>query len=117
MPDLGVATIIRSKVATDQFWGVFPQEFLKLAPTNNFSVMAGMLPTLMGAEYTFSFENMNVLRGVVPDRDTHLPVPTVFGRPELSFVQASRVANGAAFGSKGNDLTQDPALKEVGVLF
>jgi hypothetical protein len=38
---------------------------LKLAPAKNTSILVGALPTLMGAEYTFDFENMNVERGLL----------------------------------------------------
>jgi hypothetical protein len=56
---------IRTRNAINAFYGPFPQGFLKLAPTSNFSILAGKLPTLMGAEYTFSFENMNIQRGLL----------------------------------------------------
>ncbi|MGH7114772.1 MAG: outer membrane beta-barrel protein [Stellaceae bacterium] len=46
-------------------WGWFPQGFVKIAPTDNFSIEAGKLPTLIGAEYTFSFENINIERGLL----------------------------------------------------
>jgi hypothetical protein len=46
-------------------WGWFPQGFAKIAPTDTFSLEAGKLPTLIGAEYTFSFENINVERGLL----------------------------------------------------
>lgn len=46
-------------------WGWFPQGFVKIAPTGNFSIEAGKLPTLIGAEYTFSFENINIERGLL----------------------------------------------------
>jgi hypothetical protein len=46
-------------------YGWFPQGFLKIAPTGNFSIEVGKLPTLMGAEYTFSFENINIERGLL----------------------------------------------------
>lgn len=51
--------------ATNLFFGVMPQAFLKIAPSANFSIMAGKLPTLIGAEYTWSFENMNIERGLL----------------------------------------------------
>ncbi len=47
------------------FYGPLPVGFLKLAPTKNFSILIGELPTLMGAEYTFTFENMNIERGLL----------------------------------------------------
>lgn len=50
---------------TNLLYGVIPQAFLKIAPTANFSIMAGKLPTLIGAEYTWSFENMNIERGLL----------------------------------------------------
>lgn len=45
-------------------YGPFPQGYLKLVK-GNFSVEAGALPTLIGAEYTFDFENMNIDRGLL----------------------------------------------------
>jgi hypothetical protein len=38
---------------------------LKLVPEKNTSIQFGLLPTLMGAEYTFSFQNMNIERGLL----------------------------------------------------
>ena len=64
LPDLGLP-YIPSGLATNAFYGVFPQGYLKLAPTKNFSIQAGKLPTLIGAEYTFSFENTNIQRGLL----------------------------------------------------
>jgi len=64
IPDLG-APYLRAGNATSQLWGGLPQWFVKYAPSDTFSVMAGNLPTLIGAEYTFSFENVNVERGLL----------------------------------------------------
>lgn len=46
-------------------WGPVPVAFVKLAPGKNTNIQVGMLPTLMGAEYTFSFQNMNIERGLL----------------------------------------------------
>jgi len=64
LPDIGTP-YIRAGKATDGFYEPFSQGYLKLAPSDNFSIMAGKLPTLIGAEYTFSFENMNIERGLL----------------------------------------------------
>jgi len=64
LPALG-SPYIRSGKATGNFYGAFPQWFVKLAPNDSISVMAGNLPTLIGAEYTFTFENVNVERGLL----------------------------------------------------
>ncbi len=45
-------------------YGAFPQGYLKLVK-GNFNVEIGALPTLIGAEYTFTFENMNIERGIL----------------------------------------------------
>jgi len=45
-------------------YGPFPQGYLKLVK-GDFNVEVGALPTLIGAEYTFTFENMNIERGLL----------------------------------------------------
>ncbi len=42
-----------------------PEAYVKLVPTDTFSVEAGLLPSLIGAESTFTFENMNIERGLL----------------------------------------------------
>jgi hypothetical protein len=51
--------------ANGNLWGWFPEGFAKIAPTDNFSIEGGKLPTLIGAEYTFSLENINIERGLL----------------------------------------------------
>ena len=63
-PILGSPYINLAK-AVNRLYGVVPEGYLKIAPTGNFSIMAGNLPTLFGAEYTFTFENMNIERGLL----------------------------------------------------
>lgn len=64
IPDLGFG-YIRSDYASGDFYGNLPIGFIKLAPTGPFSLEVGKLPTLFGAEYTWSFENLNVERGLL----------------------------------------------------
>lgn len=42
-----------------------PQAFLKYAPTDSFSILAGRLPTLIGPESPFTFQNVNIQRGLL----------------------------------------------------
>ena len=63
LPDLGVP-FIRTGDTLNQFYGPLPVGYLKLVK-GNFNVEIGELPTLIGAEYTFSFENMNIERGLL----------------------------------------------------
>lgn len=51
--------------AMSDFYGPLPVGYLKLAPKENLSILIGKLPTLMGAEYTFTFENTNIERGLL----------------------------------------------------
>ena len=64
LPALGTGYLSASKTVSG-FYGLVPQAFVKYAPNDHFSVMAGKLPTLIGAEYTFTFENMNIERGLL----------------------------------------------------
>ncbi|MGT2456198.1 outer membrane beta-barrel protein [Cupriavidus basilensis] len=64
IPVLG-APYIRAADATPTFFSPVAQGYLKIAPAENFSVMVGKLPTLIGAESTFSFQNMNIERGLL----------------------------------------------------
>jgi hypothetical protein len=63
-PALGAPFIPTDKTISD-FFGPVPVAFLKLVPSKNTSIMIGALPTMMGSEYTFTFENMNILRGLL----------------------------------------------------
>ena len=66
IPALGTAYVPNDvSHAINNYYGAVPQVFLKLQPTSNFSIQAGKLPTLVGAEYTFTFENFNIERGLL----------------------------------------------------
>ena len=64
VPILGVP-YMKASDATSQLFGAAPQAYLKIAPTEEFSVQVGKLPTLIGAESTFTFQNMNIQRGLL----------------------------------------------------
>jgi hypothetical protein len=61
---LGTPYLATDKTISDLF-GPLPVAFVKLQAGKNTSFMIGSLPTLIGAEYTFSFENMNIERGLL----------------------------------------------------
>jgi hypothetical protein len=64
IPALGTPFLTTDKTITD-LYGPVPVAFLKLQPGKNTSILIGELPTLIGAEYTFTFENMNIARGLL----------------------------------------------------
>jgi len=61
---LGAPFLQTDKMISELF-GPVPIAHLKLAPAKNTSIAIGALPTLMGAEYNFSFENLNIARGLL----------------------------------------------------
>lgn len=63
LPALGTPFLSTADTVKN-FYGPFPQGYLKLVK-GNFNVEIGALPTLIGAEYTFTFENMNIDRGIL----------------------------------------------------
>jgi hypothetical protein len=64
IPALGTAYVNTGRLVP-RLYGYLPEGYLKLAPSDTFSVQAGKLPTLIGAEYAFTFENMNIERGLL----------------------------------------------------
>jgi hypothetical protein len=64
LPALGTP-YISVKRGTGDFFDPVPVVYGKIAPTDEFSLMVGKLPTLIGAEYTFTFQNMNIERGLL----------------------------------------------------
>lgn len=64
LPALGTPLLSTGNTVSE-YYGALPQAFMKVVPSRNFSIEAGKLPTLIGAEYTFSFENMNIERGLL----------------------------------------------------
>jgi len=63
-PTVGSA-YTRAGRTTGATFGGLPVWFLKWAPNDSFSVQAGDLPTLIGAEYGFTFQNVNIQRGLI----------------------------------------------------
>ena len=64
LPSLATPFLATDKTLTN-FYGPVPQAFVKLQAGKNTSFEIGALPTLIGAEYTYSFENMNIERGIL----------------------------------------------------
>ena len=63
-PSLGVSSISTADTLTN-FYGPLPMAYLKIVPSSQFSFQAGKLPTMIGAEDTFSFQNINIERGLL----------------------------------------------------
>jgi hypothetical protein len=64
LPSLGTP-FVRTEQMTSNTYGYVPQGFLKYQINSDWSVQGGALPTLIGAEYTYTFENTNIERGLL----------------------------------------------------
>jgi len=69
LPALATPFLANDKTMSN-FYGPVPVGFLKLQVAKNTSILVGALPTLIGAEYTFTFENMNIERGLLWNQET-----------------------------------------------
>ena len=92
IPALGTPYFNTPK-ATGDFFSALPVANLKLAPTDAFSIQGGKLPTLIGAEYTFTFQNMNIERGLLWNQE-----PAVSRGAQLNYT-----ADPLAFSFSWND--------------
>ncbi len=63
-PTLGTP-YLRSSKNIDAYFGALPIAYGKVVISPEFSIQAGAMPTLIGSEYAFTFQNMNIERGLV----------------------------------------------------
>jgi hypothetical protein len=64
MPTLSVP-FVNAQNTVNNFYGPVPVAFLKLQAGATTQFVIGSLPTLMGAESTFTYQNFNIERGIV----------------------------------------------------
>ncbi len=64
LPTLGTS-YVRASRANNLTFGPVPVAYVKLAPSADVTVQVGALPALIGAEYIFTFQNMNIERGLL----------------------------------------------------
>jgi hypothetical protein len=64
LPSLGTA-FYSNAVANSDLFGPVPTVYAKLVLAKNTNILIGILPTLMGGESTFDFQDMNIERGLL----------------------------------------------------
>lgn len=64
LPALGAPYLHVGK-AINENYGAVPVAYAKFVLSPEITVQAGALPTLIGAEYTFTFQNLNIERGLL----------------------------------------------------
>lgn len=103
LPSLG-SSYLRATKATDQLYGPVPVAYAKVIISPELSVSGGLLPTMIGAESTFTFQNMNVERGLLWNQE-----PAISRGVQLNFahgpVSAAVSLNDGYFSGKLNWLS------------
>jgi hypothetical protein len=92
LPTLSAA-YVRANSLNSLLFGPLPQAFVKWVPSDSFSIQAGRLPTLLGAETTFTFENDNIERGLLWNQENIVN----------QGIQANYTAGPVAFSLSWND--------------
>jgi hypothetical protein len=64
LPALGTA-YVHATTNTSATYSGLPMAYLKLQPTPELSIQIGKLPTLIGAEAAYTFQNINIERGLL----------------------------------------------------
>ena len=64
MPTLSVP-FVNAQNTVNNFYGPVPVAYLKWQAAKNTQFLIGSLPTMMGAESTFTYQNFNIERGIV----------------------------------------------------
>jgi hypothetical protein len=67
LPSLGTQYwgLVNESNTAGKFFGPVPVAYIKLQASPEFTLQGGALPTLVGAESTFTFQNMNIERGLL----------------------------------------------------
>jgi len=65
LPTLGVPYQVTKVQNSTKLFGGLPVAWGKIVPSDTFSIQGGKLPTLIGAEAMFTFQNMNIERGLL----------------------------------------------------
>lgn len=63
-PTLGVP-YFRAGKTLPEYFGPLPEAYVKYAPNEDFNIIAGKIPTLGGVENGFTYQNMNIQRGLL----------------------------------------------------
>ncbi|MDD2748789.1 outer membrane beta-barrel protein [Acidithiobacillus sp.] len=64
-----LASSLTSATNTISAYGALPMAYLKIVPSSHFSVEIGKLPSLIGVEDAFTYQNINIERGLLWDME------------------------------------------------
>jgi len=87
LPALGTP-YLKATSATDQLYGPVPQAFIRIVPNAEWSITGGLIPTLYGAEYTFTFQNQHIERGLLWNQE-----PAISRGVQVGYTKGKIAAN------------------------
>jgi putative OmpL-like beta-barrel porin-2 len=103
-PSLGSAFVSNAS-SNSSLWGPVPVAYAKLVLGKTTNILAGILPTLIGAEYTFSFQNMNVERGLLWNQENAINRGVQVNQTLGKYLTASLSYNDGFYSNRYNWLT------------
>jgi len=87
LPSLGTP-YLKATSATENTYGPVPQAFIRIVPNAEWTITGGLIPTLYGAEYTFTFQNQNIERGLLWNQE-----PAVSRGIQVGYTKGKIAAN------------------------
>ena len=103
LPSLG-SPFISNGTTNSDLYGPVPVAFGKLVWKNT-SILFGMLPTLIGAESTFDFQNMNIERGLLWNQENAINRGVQINQTFNRYFSASLSYNDGFYSGRYNWLT------------
>lgn len=109
IPIVGV-TFLSTGLTTTEFFGPLPVVYVKLAPTAHWSIIAGKLPSPVGPENTFDFQDLNIERGLLWNQENDVERGVQVGYAQGKF-SGSLMWNDGYYSNRYNWLTGTAAWK------
>jgi hypothetical protein len=104
LPTLSVP-FVNAANTTNNLYGPVPVAFVKLLAGKTTQFEIGSLPTLMGAESTFTYQNFNIERGIVWNQENAINRGVQINQTLGKYLAASVSWNDGYYSNRYNDLS------------
>jgi hypothetical protein len=104
LPTLSVP-FVNAANTTNNLYGPVPVAFAKVLAGKTTSFEIGQLPTLMGAESTFTYQNFNIERGIVWNQENAINRGVQVNQTLGKYLSASVSWNDGYYSNRYNDLS------------
>ena len=109
MPTLSVP-FASAQTIVSNFYGPVPVAYLKLQAAKNTQFLIGSLPTLMGAESTFTYQNFNIERGIVWNQENAINRGIQVNQPVGKYLSAAVSWNAGYYSNRYSWLSGSATL-------